>query len=169
MRHRLAVLVIVAGSFAPSVPAHASAPAGSTAVRAGAVPAAAKVVGTLAIPRLGIKVKIRVGTSNEVFDAGVGQYPGSARPGTEGNLVIGGHRTSGRKPFARIETMRAGDPIIVTSAGRTYTYLVTRTFVVKANALWITDPTPDPEITLFACHPRGSVSHRYVVRGVLRG
>lgn len=134
-----------------------------------AAPAAKPVVGMLNIPRLKINVPIRVGTTNAVFDIGVGQYPGTARPGAEGNMVIGGHRTSAKKPFAKIDTMRKGDPIIVTAQGRTYTYVVTRTFVVKPNAMWITDPTPDAQITLFACHPRGSVSKRYVVRGALQG
>ena len=166
MRRRI-VVSVVALSFG-LLPAWSGSSA-SASTHDAVAPAAKKIVGTLKIPRLGINVPIRVGTTNAVFDAGVGQFPGTAEPGTTGNLVIGGHRTSGRKPFARIETMRIGDPILVTSGGSTYTYRVTRTFVVKANAFWITYPTDDAVVTLFACHPRGSTSHRYIVRGVLQG
>ena len=167
MRSRTAVFALAMSCAVAPVFAGASHVSASDAPTP--APRAAKVVGSLTIPRLRISAQIRIGTTNAVFDAGVGQYPGSARPGTVGNLVIGGHRTSGKKPFSRIETMRAGDPMVVSAGGRTYTYVVTKTFVVKANAMWITDPTPDAVITLFACHPRGSISHRYVVRGVLQG
>ena len=169
MRRRTAVLAVaILATTLAAFSATDSVTATVVPLQRGVAPSARPVVGMLNIPRLRINVPIRVGTTNAVFDIGVGQYPGSASPGTDGNLVIGGHRTSGKKPFAQIQTMKAGDPIIVTSNGIAHTYVVTRTFVVKANAMWITDPTPDPVITLFACHPRGSVSHRFVVRGVLR-
>ena len=167
MRRRLPA-VLLAASFM-MVPALIGSSVSASPDAPTLAPAARKVVGMLAIPRLGINVPIRVGTTDAVYDIGVGQYPGTARPGAEGNLVIGGHRTSGRRPFAQIQKLKVGDPIIVTSGGRTHTYLVTKSFVVKPTAMWITHPTAEPVITLFACHPRGSTSKRYVVRGVLQG
>lgn len=56
----------------------------------------------------------------------------------------------------------------MTDGGRTTTYLVTDVVVVPAadyTAEVLTQPT-DPEerrLTLFACHPEGSLTHRIVV------
>jgi sortase A len=36
--------------------------------------------------------------------------------------------------------------------------------IVKPTQMEITDPTPTPTATLFACHPPGSAKFRYVVR-----
>jgi sortase A len=49
-----------------------------------------------------------------------------------------------------------------TGAGQ-FDYKVVSTEVVKPNALWIVDQTPDATATLFACHPPGSVRERIVV------
>ena len=35
--------------------------------------------------------------------------------------------------------------------------------IVKPDALWVVDQTPEATATLFACHPPGSVRERIVV------
>jgi sortase A len=47
------------------------------------------------------------------------------------------------------------------------TYKVTGTQIVDPNALWVTDPTLQPTVTLIACHPKHSAAQRIVVKGVL--
>jgi len=127
-----------------------------------------KRIGTLSISKLNVTSPIYVGITNDVFDRGVGQWPGSAQPGAYGNLVIGGHRTSTPRPFGRIDQLRSGDIISVSVGLKTYTYVVTGHSIVKPTSVWITEQTSSATLTLFSCHPRGKTSSRYVVRAVLQ-
>ncbi len=61
----------------------------------------------------------------------------------------------------------AGDQIIFHMANGTHTYEVTEHIIVGPEDVWIADPTPDPTVTIFACHPKYSARQRYVVRGKL--
>jgi sortase A len=121
-------------------------------------------VGTLSIPRLKVKSTIYIGVTDEQFNVGVGEWPGSPQPGTLGNIVIGGHRTSGHRPFANIHKLKTGDLIYLKKNGKTFRYVVARSLVVSKTAMWITKPTPTSTLTLFSCHPVGKTSHRYVIR-----
>ena len=124
-------------------------------------------VGQLSIPRLKVKSTIYKGVTNTQFDRGVGFWPGTALPGTQGNLVIGGHRTAAKRPFYNIERMKRGDIITVSRPGKSFRYKVTRVFIVRPTDVWIVESTSSSILTLFTCHPRGSTSKRYVVRATL--
>lgn len=121
-------------------------------------------VGTISIPRLKVKSTIYIGVSDEQFNVGVGEWPGSPMPGKLGNIVIGGHRTSGHRPFANIHLLKSGDAIYIRKKGRSFRYVVSNSLVVSKTAMWITRPTPTSTLTLFSCHPVGKTSHRYVIR-----
>ncbi len=125
------------------------------------------LVGKIRIPRLKVSTTIYKGITDRQFDIGVGYWPGTALPGQKGNMVIGGHRTAAKRPFYNIEKMKVGDIITVSRPGKTYTYRVTKTFIVRPRDVWIVKPTKTTSITLFTCHPRGSTSKRYVVRATL--
>lgn len=124
-------------------------------------------VGVLAIPKLNVTARAYIGVTLKVFDKGVGIWPGSPSFGAKGNIVIGGHRTSGIRPFFNIDKLLPGDVINLTSRGHTSQYVVQKTFVVKPTATWILNPSSDAELTLFSCHPKGSTSRRFVVRATL--
>lgn len=109
-----------------------------------------------------------MGITDDVFDRGVGQWPGTAKPGTRGNLVLGGHRTSAQRQFADIDRLRGGDVILISVGVRTHKYVVTGHMIVKPTSVWITDQTNTATLTLFSCHPKGKVTSRYVVRAVLQ-
>lgn len=121
-------------------------------------------IGTLSIPRLKVKSSIYIGITDEQFNLGVGEWPGSPQPGKQGNIVIGGHRTSGHRPFANIHKLKTGDVIYLKKNGKSFRYVVARSLVVSKTAMWITKPTPTSTLTLFSCHPVGKTSHRYVIR-----
>jgi sortase A len=122
---------------------------------------------TLIVPRLKLNMPIYVGITLDVFDHGIGQWPGTAAPGQAGNLVLGGHRTSWKRPFYNIDQLKSGDPIMVVSKGVTYTYTVTGHRIVKPTDTWIIKQTPTATLTLFACNPRGKITQRYVVSASL--
>lgn len=124
-------------------------------------------VGRISIPRLKVSSTIYKGVTDLQFDRGVGYWPGTGILGGKGNVVIGGHRTSNPKPFYNIQKMKVGDLITVSRPGKSFKYRVQRVMVVKPTDMWIVNPTPQPVLTLFTCHPLGSTSQRYVVRATL--
>jgi sortase A len=126
-----------------------------------------KSIAIISIPRIKLISQVYVGVTNDVFDVGVGKWPGSPDPGKKGNLVLGGHRTSGTHPFMKIDQLRSGDVVTLIAKGKTHLYRVTGYQIVKPTALWITNPTLGATLTLFACHPLGKTTSRYVVRAVL--
>lgn len=158
---RIAAVMLVALSAIPlwpdSVRATSALPEVSTLIP----------VGQLTIPRLKVKTAIYKGVTDYQFDRGVGYWPGTALPGAKGNVVIGGHRTAAKRPFYNIEKMKIGDLISVSRPGRSFSYKVTKVFIVRPTDVWIVDPTSTATLTLFTCHPRGSTSKRYVVRATL--
>ena len=125
-------------------------------------------VGTLSISKLKINSPIYIGITDDVFDKGIGQWPGSAKPGTRGNLVLGGHRTSAPRQFGDIDRLRSGDTISISVGTKTHKYVVTGHSIVKPTSVWITEPTSSATLTLFSCHPKGKTTFRYVVRAVLQ-
>lgn len=127
-----------------------------------------KRIGTLSISKLNVTAPIYVGITNDVFDRGVGQWPGSAQPGAYGNLVIGGHRTSSPRPFGKIDQLLSGDIISISVGTKMYTYVVTGHSIVKPTSVWITEKISSATLTIFSCHPKGKTTSRYVVRAVLQ-
>lgn len=122
------------------------------------------ILGTIEIPALDVKETIYQGIRLATFDLGVGHWPGTALPGKVGNVVLGGHRTSGIRPFRNVDKLQKGDEIIVTTEEGTFVYIVDGiTIVDPETGLWIIDQTTDATMTLFACHPPGSVRQRIIV------
>lgn len=175
---RLIPGVLIACVLMPSV-ARATAHPESTSFPASGRPvaSAARVVehparpgrpiGTLVVPRLKLRAPIYSGITDDIFDIGLGHWPGTARPGKPGNVVIGGHRTGGKMPFVNIDKMRKGDKIRVIIGRKTYTYTVTSKKITKPTNMSITDQTTKPTLTLFTCHPPHSIKLRYIVRAAL--
>ena len=106
--------------------------------------------------------------TDDVFNRGVGHWPGTAKPGARGNLVLGGHRTSAKREFADIDRLRGGDIISISVGAKTHRYVVTGHMIVKPTSVWITEQTRSATLTLFSCHPKGKITSRYVVRAVLQ-
>lgn len=159
------LLVIPARASAAAPAVRDSRPASVTSTKK--KPPKIQFVGTITIKKLKVSAPIYMGITDNIFDMGVGQWPGTPPIGKPGNSVLGGHRTLAKRPFAELNKLRSGDVILVKRARTTYKFLVTGRSIVKPGALWIASPTPTPTLTLFTCHPPGSVSHRYIIRAVL--
>jgi len=118
---------------------------------------------TIEIPKLGLNAKVHEGQSAAVLARGPGHLPGSALPGETGNVVVPGHRTVGPHPFLDIDQLRQGDDIILTDSDGRFVYEMTGSAIVSHDDIEVTDPTPNPTATIYACHPKGSDRQRYVV------
>lgn len=123
--------------------------------------------GMIVIPKINLVHPIFEGIEEEAIHWGPGHWPGSAIPGMSGNAVFAGHRVTHTRPFLDIDLLAPGDQIIFHLATATYVYEVTDHVIVAPTDLWITNPTPTPTVTLFACHPKHTANQRYVIRGKL--
>src|SRR4051812_28650478 len=123
--------------------------------------------GMIVIPKINLVHPIFEGIDETAIHWGPGHWPGSAVPGQRGNTVFAGHRVTHTRPFLDIDLLVPGDQIIFHLASGTYTYEVTDHIIVFPEDTWIANPTPDPTVTIFGCHPKHSARQRYVVRGKL--
>ena len=124
-------------------------------------------IGAIEIPKIQLLHPIFEGITLTVIDHGPGHWPGSAMPCQRGNSVFPGHRVTHTHPFLDLDLLAPGDQIIFHMPKEVCVYKVTGTQIVDPSALWVTDPTIQPTITLIACHPKHSAAQRIVVKGVL--
>ena len=120
-------------------------------------------VGSIEIPAIGLSTAMWEGIRLSTLDNGPGHWPGTAMPGEVGNAVIAGHRVSHHADFRHLDDLVAGDDVIMTTSSGRFVYKVLSSEIVKPDALWVVDQTPEATATLFACHPPGSVRERIVV------
>ena len=124
-------------------------------------------IGIIEIPKIGLRHKVMHGITLRNIDHGPSHWPGTPLPGEQGNVVFMGHRVTHSKPFRRIHELTPGDQIHFDIAGVKSTYAVTGHEIVTPDRLDIVNPTAEPILTIFACHPPGSARQRYVVRAAL--
>lgn len=124
----------------------------------------------LRIPAIGLDEDIRAGIDLSVLSQGPGHWVGTAQPGGAGNVVLAGHRTTYTAPFNQLDRLAPGDMMYFsTPSGVDAMYVVTETLIVDPTDIWITYETGESIATLFACHPKGSIRKRIVVRAHLVG
>ncbi len=127
-------------------------PSAKTAL-VGRVPADGQPVGILSIPALGLRQVFVQGTTATDLLSGPGLMPGTARPGTVGNSVIAGRRTTAGRPFARLADLRTGDLITVTTGLGRYNYKVIRVATVSTGSLDPVAATRRARLTLVTSNP----------------
>ncbi len=131
-------------------------------------PADGQVEGIISIPKIGADFAYVEGTSRDDLKKGPGHYPGTPLPGTIGNAAIAGHRTTYLHPFYDVDKLKPGDDIIIHDAvGGVFDYQMTQQLIVKPTDVWVVDNTPDAQLTLTACNPKGSASQRIVIKAKL--
>lgn len=131
------------------------------------VPTPVVPIGRIQIQRIGLDHAVFEGDDLPTVDHGPGHRPSSARPGQTGNAVFAGHRVTHTRPFYDIDLLQPGDHIVFVMPDGAYTYEMTEHWIVSPNDMWVTYPTPDAVVTLYACHPKHSAKQRYVVRARL--
>ena len=124
------------------------------------------VFGSIDVPALGLAETLREGIELRFLDFGPGHWPGTAFPGQPGNCVIAGHRVSHSRPFRFIDTVPIGATMTLTMAGVAHEYVATSAAIVDPSDNSILNWTAERSATIFACHPPGSVTQRYIVNFV---
>ncbi len=93
--------------------------------------------------------------------------PQSARAGTQGNMVIAGHRDTF---FRRLYAVRPGTLILVQANGRKFTYRVAWKKIISPRDTAVLQRGHRARVTLITCYPTywiGPAPHRLVVRAHL--
>lgn len=127
-------------------------------------------LGTMEIPAIGLRTKFYDGVVDEAVKLGPGHWPGTPWPGQPGNSVFAGHRTTYTHPFGDIDLLGSGDRLrIGMRNGKPTTYRVFRTTIeTEADYAKVVLQQPRNKkariITIFACTPKGSRSHRIIVQ-----
>lgn len=121
------------------------------------------------IPKIGVDAAVVAGDADHLPRfKGVGWYIGSGFPGFRGNLVLFGHLNGPYETFGRLDQLKEGDTVEVTTMEQTFTYRVTSTKMVPENAVEVLAPTSDRRLTLITCEgtffpTTRDYSHRRVV------
>lgn len=124
----------------------------------------------LEIPKIDVDVVVVEGTTLSALQAGAGHYPKTPLPGEKGNVAIAGHRTTYGKPFNRMNELRHGDRVILTTPLGRHTYEIEGPpHVVEPNDWSVIRryPKRGSYLTLTSCHPEGSADYRIVLRARL--
>lgn len=122
------------------------------------------VLGRLMIPRIGLNAVFVHGTRwGSDLTRGPGHYPETALPGLGRTVAIAGHRTTFGAWFRHIDSLKAGDSIIVRVPYATFHYRVFGHKIVPNDDWRITRDRGFDALVLSACHPLYSASHRWIV------
>src|SRR3989344_1122205 len=116
-------------------------------------------------------------TDTDVISAlqsGVAMYPNGVRPGALGNVFIAGHSTGNpwqgkyRFAFTKINELQNGDVIMLDWKGTRYTYRIYKSEkIVPAPGYTVPSDHLYPTMSLMACWPLWSTSHRILVHADL--
>jgi sortase A len=137
----------------------------------GEVGLASYMLGVIEINKIGLKLPILQGATQENLKYGTGHLSGTALPGSEGNSAIAAHRSrSFGKMFNRLNEISVDDEIIVKDRNRTYIYKVYRTDIVTPDNLSVLESRKDEKIlTLITCDPVDTATHRLIIQAKLQG
>lgn len=106
-------------------------------------------IGTLVIPKLGIRYRAYEGTSSATMSKGVGHFPGTT--GWNGNISLCGHNRGSSHNIGSIRNLSTGDTIQYETSLGTRTYCVSFVGVIDQADWSFLESTPDNRITIITC------------------
>ena len=130
-------------------------------------PAPSEVIGRLEIPNLHLTAMVREGADTGTLRRAVGHIPGTALPGTTGNVALAGHRDTFFRALRNIQT---NDAIELQTESGTYRYLVESIRIVGPRDVRVLASSKGATLTLVTCYPFyyiGSAPKRFIVRAAL--
>jgi sortase A len=123
-----------------------------------------KALGSVSIPRIGLKTVFVESTTHDSLKKGPGHYRGTVLPGLTGTVGLAGHRTTYGAPFRRVDELVKGSRIVVRMPYGTFTYKVTGTRITTpGDASSLVSRAGSDKLVLTACHPLYSAAKRIVV------
>jgi sortase A len=121
-------------------------------------------LGSVDIPRIGLKTVFVESTDHQALKKGPGHYRGTVLPGLYGTVGLAGHRTTYGAPFRHVDELSAGSRIILRMPYGRFTYKVTGTRITTpADASSLVSRAGTRRLVLTACHPLYSAAKRIVI------
>ncbi|MDO5695934.1 MAG: class C sortase [Eubacteriales bacterium] len=140
--------------------------------QAGEIPAyflAEKLIGTLEIPKLDVKLPIYSGTNEHVLQKGIGHLLNSSLPigGKGTHAVLTGHRgLPSARLFRDLDRLAIGDFFFVQVLDEPHAYLIDRIEIIEpTDTTHLGIEADEDYITLLTCHPYMVNSQRLILRG----
>lgn len=132
------------------------------------LPVPGELVGRLIVPNIDIDHMILVGTDRSTLNDGPGLWESSVFPGTPGNAMIAGHRTTYGGPFRHLDALKPGDKIYFEAVGQPRAVFEVRGVdIVSPKQVEVAGQGPGVRLTLTTCDPPGSAAKRLVVQAEL--
>jgi len=116
-----------------------------------------------------VGIPVVEGDDWEQLKLGVGHHIGSADPGQDGNVVLSGHDDIYGEIFKNLGNLRPGDPVILHTLTRQFTYRVVSAEIVAPTDVAVMNATARPNLTLITCYPYLVDTQRIVVVAELQG
>lgn len=126
-------------------------------------------MGVIEIEKIKIKYPILEGVKESSLRYGIGHIPGTAGLGQPGNCALAGHRnyTFGRF-FNRLDEVKEGDTIRISTKKEEFTYRVYKKIVVTPDDVSVIKGSKEDSIlTLITCTPVYIASHRLIIHARL--
>jgi sortase A len=120
------------------------------------------------IPMIDVDAPIVQGDGWEQLKKGVAQHNGSSNPGESGNMVLSAHNDVFGEIFRHLDKLQRGDEIMVYTATRSFTYMITDVQIVAPTAVEVMAPTVNPTVTLISCYPYMVDNKRIVVQASIQ-
>jgi sortase A len=125
---------------------------------------AGAALGSLTVPRIGLKTVVVESTEHGALTKGPGHYKGTVLPGMDGTVGLAGHRTTYGAPFRKVDRLVPGSRIVLAMPYGTFTYRVTATRITTpSDASALVSHAGVRKLVLTACHPLYSAAQRIVV------
>ena len=125
------------------------------------------LLGRLRISRLNLAAVVREGANESTLSQAVGHVPGTALPGSIGNVGLAGHRDTFFRPLAKV---KKDDAIDLETDEGTFRYIVTSTEIVSPRDVSVLKASGGGKtLTLVTCYPFyyvGSAPKRFIVHAV---
>jgi sortase A len=124
-------------------------------------------VARLEAPSVKLRATVLEGSDARTLRRAAGHIEYTPLPGQPGNVGIAGHRDT---TFSSLRDVKAGDPLIITTAERVFEYQVRRTWIVEPEDVEVLDATSSPAVTLVTCYPFnfvGDAPQRFIIRAEL--
>lgn len=126
-------------------------------------------IGEIEVPRLKLRVAVYEGDDAAVLDLGAGHIPGTALPGSDGNIGIAAHRD---KFFRALRFIKPHDEVVLQTDNGVERFYVDGTTIVKPTETQVLMPAPHRDLTLVTCYPFfhvGSAPRRFIVHAEKAG
>jgi sortase A len=121
-----------------------------------------RAFGRITLPTLGRSYIVAKGTDAATLRSGPGHYAVTGLPGMRRTVAIAGHRTMYLAPFADVDELRRGQPIVLAMPDGRFTYRVGETRIVDPTEISVTARGHDG-LVLTCCHPPLDAAQRIVV------